>query len=389
MSAFALAQIKGQHVTTFSETISLYYVSEIDKSKPPIMDKSSPIDRSAIALQALSSFTQSGYINVPHNLLSDAEDINAEYDAVSKPQWNHVVDMIEERRYTEVLAMLERLGARMNKTEESREAAQEEVNQYQMLLYLLKHDAKIYGLGKTIKASLGDSAPQSNRPDWWQWHVVRLASLDENGEETTVKYSFQPVPTINFKSSFAASKFPEYPTPLNGGDTWKEAIEEVRKSALTRLEHLDRIRGVLSVLRFRVSIIEGVLWEYENLGKVFYYDERKRHRQEKNTPIPEYIIQFIKRGLALYEAKPDDFANREALIKATLQALVDEDKEETKWAKEYDSRKIRIELGVEGLYNKKNKRGKPKEVDQLPYLKEMVGLWKKFLSKGRKELKGK
>lgn len=340
--------------------------------------KSADIQKSAEKLLNLSSLAQHNEIFIPDELIAGKEDYESECDAIVKPHWDDLVEMLDEGKYRDVLSLLKRLKKKQNKFEKQRDETQKTFLQYQMLLNLLRLEVEASSLDTTIGSALGLNEPKTNYPKLWSWKVRQGASGNRSGK-TDDLYNFIPEPTDHFKASYPASKLPNHPLPLKGGETWEEAIDRVSRIDRLKSTQLERISRRLKVVRFRISVIKAVLSEYEITGHVSHYATSKRIDWASHRLLDVDLVLFIRTGVNLFEEKPDSFPNRDALINGVLQEL--------EWGRK-DSRRMREKLDSTNLYNNQGKPGRTRKLKELPLLTEMVDIWKDFLEKGEKAQKG-
>ena len=254
-------------------------------------------------LSNISPLTKSGYIDVPRQLISRSDDFFTQYHAIVEPQWNKAVNFLNNNGYLPLLKLLDRLGEKRERVANQLEKIRKELNQYQMLRGLLVREAEHYGKEKTIEESLGIEKPISSRPDWWEWHKSFSIIRNEGKDAEYIEHHFYPIPTELFKKSYAAENFPQYPLPFFGYQTWGEAIEQALTPRDVLNEDKDRYAGLLDVIKFRMSVIEAVLWDFEILGEVENYIAKKFVEPER-LPDEELII-FIKKGLDIYGEDPE------------------------------------------------------------------------------------
>lgn len=336
--------------------------------------------KSARTLKDLSTLTRHGYIDVPFALISDTEDHNRQYHAIIEPYWNRLVDSLKAGKYDSIVKMLERLEEKRTRAEERREKEQKELNRYQMLFNLVLREARHYGEEKTLLESLGTEDPNRSHPEWWIWRHGRTNSVDENDQPIDIKHHYYPDPNETFKSSFAADKVPEYPIPFNGEHTWKKVFDQVGRPGKTQSDQVERIKGLLAAIKFRISLIESVLWEYEILGDIEYYSWKESKKPPEVELPDDDLILFIKTGLEQFDKDLQAYQNRASLFSDVFDML--------EWG-DAEQKTLQDRLENVGLYNKKRgKPGRPVKLNEHPLLVEMIGLWRDFLNKGEKGLKG-
>ncbi len=113
------------------------------------------------------------------------------------------------------------------------------------------------------------------------------------------------------------------------------------------------------------------------LGNVSdYVPKKQRIPEEVYVILDDELRTFIQTGVELHEKNQASLKTRKQLLVEILDVLG--------WM-ETDDRNMRHRLEKENLYNKKEKRGRPRKLSEKPYLEEMIEIWKAFLKKGEKE----
>lgn len=360
----------------------MFLTLDIDQAKTNIFTMSkfnkNDIQASAKRLSELSSFSKYGYIDLPHVLI-DYDDFKKSYDTLIKPQWNEVVNILDDGKgYKSLLTMIERLCDKQKKNEERLKKEDQMRNRFRMVHQLFWDEAKAYGTDKGIGASLGLKEPKSNKPDWWSWTVMEVGSSREEGPKE-IKYKYFLRVSDTFRSTYQADKVPDFVSPIASEDTWGDVIDKTAERGKLYLRQAEKYRGLVEIIKFRIKVIEAVLYEYEILGYVGEYEPTKEELVEKLELLDEDLLTFIQVGVTLFEKNQESYPSRDSLISAVLVELV--------W-EETESRRMRERLEQAGLYNKLSTRGAPKRAEYLPLLVEMIGLWKDFLHKGGKDCKG-
>ena len=232
-----------------------------------------PLKKSIKSLFRLSPLVLSRRVDVPRKLLDGYEDYKSGYNEIVQPQWDQVVDMLNQFGYLHVYTMLEQIQAKKEQLIPEAEKAEKEANSHDMLFALLNQEASIYGPNVTILDSLGFPDPKSSTPHWWKWQLVSYGT-QWGDQPTRVKPKYEPIPTGIYLQSFSAEAMPKHRSSLDGELTWQQAIDYIAEMGKMIYEIFEDQNGALDIAIFRESVIKNVLQEYELLGAAYTFAER-------------------------------------------------------------------------------------------------------------------
>ena len=332
--------------------------------------KNSDIQASAKKLRKLTPFSHYGYIDVPQALVGDSADFRAAYDAIIQPHWDQMVGILREKNgYSELLAMLVRLREKRGRAEKGHARTEQILNRIQMAFNLFRHEAAAADLDETVGKSLGFKAPlKETKPEWWAWSVIQLGSSWEN-EPVHLRYKYFARTSKEFQAFFSADEMPDFAQSIDGEETWRDVIDRTGKRGKLYSEQVDKYRGLLDIIKFRLAIIEAVLYEFELLGYVGDYAPNNPQIQSVPDEIKKFeedtiVFKIMEKGLEIYKTNPAAYKNRSTLLNDLLPHFP------------YDSKRgLEKLLDRKGCYNTKDP-GRSTPENEEEHLLELIEMWR-------------
>ncbi len=335
------------------------------------MSKRKEIDlsKNVSKLHELTIYARHTNIYVPESWWVDYEtwehDHEAYHDAI-KPYWDWVVQEIEEHRYSDLLVLLKRLKGHLKAANKKFRSAERSLHEHELLYKILKEEATLRGGEVTLGDSFKEDQ-QSCRPDLWSWSQK---SAGESVEITQRKFRLEI--EQSYLLSFDCKKMPATFRVLSGDTTWREYVNLAASHGQSARKDLSDSRGLWEILMFRVDVIEKALWHYELTGDLPAYSQIGALELDFEDHLSFSIIQ---RGIELYDASPDDYKVRTALLTEVLE-----------YFDFADVRRISERLWRCGLYIHHG-RGRPTKHFESGYLVKMIEFWRHALAQYKKAQK--
>lgn len=321
--------------------------------------------RAAQEIKKHFPYTSGPYVDVPNALYMDHDHPMQGYHEAIKPHWNALVDQLEKGGYSSLVRLLDRLASHRERVKKQVKRQEEKLNRYKLLSYICRHDGEKYGYDKTLGETLG--FPPLDLPgETWVWAGIAGGWVVD--KKTHIEdFDLYPHVSDTLLERFSADRLPHHPNLFSQRMTWREVVTEVGEYGKQENEAFDNFNGVLSVLRFRASVAEAVLWQYEALGYAEPFPEYSNHRESQSLKDAK-ARKMIEYGLSLYDANRESYSNRSSLT----QKIADH-------FKMGEARYVQSYLAEKRLYVTQEGPGRPNREKEKRLFEDTITLWREWL----------
>lgn len=256
---------------------------------PDDLDLGRALEASA---RTLSSYVRArGDVVVPAHLVSDGGGADVERRLV-EPHWEALREMIAANGYEAALKMVSRLSEHLRLLEEQVRGAREIWVSLDTLRSIASREADEHGRDATLHGSLAGPTFVKSRRREWSW-VVKKSAFPGVVESYTLNASNSIIHVGLHASEHVSAES----LTFSGDESWGGILDRLGPT-MGEVEDIRAERErLVATVRFRKSVAEAVLVEYEVLGVVGPYDDGSVTGQTSLNP--ERVTRLMLDGLFL------------------------------------------------------------------------------------------
>jgi len=291
--------------------------------------------------------------------------ILSHYAESIRPYWDEVAKRLQKGNDYGVLKQLERLKENERLSKQTEDEIRTRLRQYKLLYDMVRQDGERLGYDHSLFDTLG--TPALDNPDSkWTWSAIGTSWGDDNDSEA-VDWNYHLMVSEELKDAFQVLELPKSPEMFSGKMTWMEVITQVHGYGEDESKKLQQVKSYQRLLKFRISLIEAVLWEYDSFGYPPLYDELDP-AIFREAVADYYALYLVRLGLGLVDDPGARFSNRNRLTSAMA--------EKTGHG---ETKRIQELLSTRNLYPSKEGPGRPTKEEEKRLFDLMIKGWREFL----------
>ncbi|RMF55908.1 MAG: hypothetical protein D6746_13145 [Bacteroidetes bacterium] len=225
--------------------------------------------------------------------------------------WEQAAEDLNGGRYGDVLSLRRRLDEQATQAREEYYERRRAGDTLHFVLRVLRAHGDRHGAEATLAGSLGRRPPYTPERGYY-WAVT-----DPVGEDEGPAYTLM-IPPAEVQRERLRWIYPVLPLgeclaygPLPGRLTWREALA-LPEAALKDVP-TEKVASRRYWLRFRLSVLDAAIWEYETFGVVppltdekvadlFKEDEKRAlHREKLRSKDRDYVLQKLQEYTGRYD----------------------------------------------------------------------------------------